>query len=350
MASSAGERIVCRVDRRDDHVVVRTRGILTVDTTAALAEALRQGLSHGHVIIDLQGVTEVDASAYRELEKWQRRYRDRGEFLVLAAPSPQVHRLMRVLHLDHVISVFPNVSAAEEAVKQPVRAERPDQAAVEPVRFAFPGSSAPGAERLAVVGSFNGWDPQAHPMAKTVTGDWTLLVHLPPGRYLYHIWVDGVPWLDPHDDGREPNAWGTEYSIRYIGRRVLADRVLKPIQGGAQVALECHKERTANAVIVRARGEIDLSTIPILETALRDPLENGQHLIVDLTAVRYIDSTGLHTLLKSEEQLREKRLQVLVVVPPSAVIHRVFQISAIDKVIRLFPTLDEAVHSLRPDP
>ena len=126
MAGSAGERIVCRVDRRDDHVVVRTRGILTVDTTAALAEALRQGLSHGHVIIDLQGVTEVDASAYRELEKWQRRYRDRGEFLVLAGPSPQVHRLMRVLHLDHVISVFPNVRAAEEAVKHPVRAGRPD--------------------------------------------------------------------------------------------------------------------------------------------------------------------------------------------------------------------------------
>jgi len=153
-----------------------------------------------------------------------------------------------------------------------------------------------------------------------------------------------------HDDGREPNTWGMEYSIRHIGRRVLAERVLKPIQGGAQVSLECHSEQTADAVIVRARGEIDLSTIPILEAALRAPLQNGQHLILDLTAVRYIDSTGLHTLLRSEEHMREKRLHVLVVVPPAAVIRKIFRISAIDKVIHLFPTLDEAVHSLRPDP
>ena len=187
-------------------------------------------------------------------------------------------------------------------------------------------------------------------MAKTATGDWTVVVHLRPGRYLYHIWVDGVPWLDPHDDGREPNTWGTEYSIRYVSRRVLAERVLKPIRGGAQAPLECQSEQTADAVIVRARGEIDLSTIPILEAALRAPLENGQHLIVDLTAVRYIDSTGLHTLLRSQEQLREKRLRVLVVVPPAAVIRKIFRISAVDKVFHLFPTLDEAMHSLRPDP
>jgi anti-sigma B factor antagonist len=261
-----------------------------------------------------------------------------------------VDRLMRVLRLDHVISVFPTVSEAEEAVKEPVPAHWRDQAAVEPVRFAFPGSLAPGAERLAVVGSFNGWDPQAHPMTKTAAGDWAVVVHLPPGRYLYNIWVDGVPWLDPQDDGREPNTWGTEYSVRYIRRSLLAERVLKPIGGGAQVPLECHSERTAEAVIVRASGEIDLSTIPVLEAALRDPLENGQHLIVDLTAVRYIDSTGLHALLRSEEHLRKQRLQVLVVAPPSALIRRIFQISAIDKVIRLFPTLDEAVRSLRPNP
>ena len=131
---------------------------------------------------------------------------------------------------------------------------------------------------------------------------------------------------------------------------MLPERALRPIQGGAQVALECRSAQTAGAVIVRARGEIDLSTVPILESALRSSLENSQHLIVDLTAVRYIDSTGLHTLLRSEEHMREKRLHVLVVVPPAAVIRKIFRISAIDKVIHLFPTLDEAVHSLRPDP
>jgi anti-anti-sigma factor len=193
IAGGAGEQLVCRVDGRNGHVVVRARGALTFDTTAPLAKALGQGLDRGHVIIDLRGVTEVDASGYRELENWHRRYREHGHFLVLAGPSARVHRWMRVLHLDQVISVFPTVTEAEEAVKEPVSADRPDQAAVEPVGFGFPGLLAPAAERIAVVGFFNGWDPTAHPMAKTAAGDWTVMVHLPPGRYVYNIWVDGVP-------------------------------------------------------------------------------------------------------------------------------------------------------------
>ena len=60
IAGGAGEQLVCRVDGRNGHVVVRARGALTFDTTASLANALWQGLGRGHVIIDLRGVTEVD--------------------------------------------------------------------------------------------------------------------------------------------------------------------------------------------------------------------------------------------------------------------------------------------------
>jgi hypothetical protein len=42
------------------------------------------------------------------------------------------------------------------------------------------------------------------------------MVYLPPGRVLYSFWVDGMMWLDPNDEGRVPNAWGSEYSVRYV--------------------------------------------------------------------------------------------------------------------------------------
>jgi len=88
--------------------------------------------------------------------------------------------------------------------------------AVMPVRFIFPRVLAPRAQRVAVVSSFNGWDAKAHPLRKTPEGDWSITVFLPPGRVVYCFSVDGILWLDPGDEGRMANGWGSEYSVRYV--------------------------------------------------------------------------------------------------------------------------------------
>ena len=85
-----------------------------------------------------------------------------------------------------------------------------------PVAFHFPGSLAPCAQRVAVSGSFNAWNTESHRLTKTPQGEWTVTVFLPPGRVVYCFDVDGTPWLDPGDDGRIPNSWGSEYSVRNV--------------------------------------------------------------------------------------------------------------------------------------
>lgn len=75
---------------------------------------------------------------------------------------------------------------------------------------------APRAQHVAVVSSFNGWDPRAHQLTKTPEGNWRITVFLPPGRVVYCFSVDGIPWLDPGDEGRVANGWGSEYSVRYV--------------------------------------------------------------------------------------------------------------------------------------
>ena len=87
---------------------------------------------------------------------------------------------------------------------------------VVPVTFRFPAGLAPGARRVSVVGSFNRWDPAVHPMRRSADSDWTITVYLSPGRVVYTFSVDGTTWLDPADDGRIPNGWGSEYSVRQI--------------------------------------------------------------------------------------------------------------------------------------
>jgi len=44
-----------------------------------------------------------------------------------------------------------------------------------------------------------------------------ITLYLPPGRTIYCFNVDGAYWLDPDDDGRVPNGWGSEYSVRHVG-------------------------------------------------------------------------------------------------------------------------------------
>jgi predicted carbohydrate-binding protein with CBM48 len=85
-----------------------------------------------------------------------------------------------------------------------------------PTTLRFPGVLAPGARHVAVVGSFNGWNAAVHPLTRTPDGDWTITVYLPATRIVYGFDVDGTFWLDPFDEARLPNAWGSEYSVRSV--------------------------------------------------------------------------------------------------------------------------------------
>ena len=72
-----------------------------------------------------------------------------------------------------------------------------------PWRFRLRAS---GAQRVALVGDFNAWDPQVQPMRLAGDGWWETEMTLPAGSYLYAYWVDGVLVTPPDaqrsvDDG-----------------------------------------------------------------------------------------------------------------------------------------------------
>jgi 1,4-alpha-glucan branching enzyme len=84
------------------------------------------------------------------------------------------------------------------------------------VVFRFDGRRAPAARTVALVGSFNHWNPGAHPLRRDRDGWWSVAVWLPAGEYDYLFLVDGAPWNDPLDDGRAPSEWGGHYSRRVV--------------------------------------------------------------------------------------------------------------------------------------
>jgi len=57
--------------------------------------------------------------------------------------------------------------------------------------------TAPKAKRVCLVGDFNSWHPQSHPMQRRPDGSWYLQVTLHHGHHHYRFMVDGKPALDP---------------------------------------------------------------------------------------------------------------------------------------------------------
>jgi hypothetical protein len=95
--------------------------------------------------------------------------------------------------------------ATTTLVSGPAAADR------ETVRFAL---SAPKATRVALVGSFNEWDPVATPLARDpATGTWMVSLRLPPGRHVYAFVVDGDVTADPAAPRAADDDYGSANSV-----------------------------------------------------------------------------------------------------------------------------------------
>ena len=66
----------------------------------------------------------------------------------------------------------------------------------------------PTAKRVFIVGSFNGWNAAATPMAPAGNGRWLRELWLPPGEHEYLLVVDGEWTFDPMASDYVPNVFG----------------------------------------------------------------------------------------------------------------------------------------------
>lgn len=72
--------------------------------------------------------------------------------------------------------------------------KNPDGALLQFVEFKL---SAPKAKRVSLTGDFAQWKKDAFILKSQSRGLWEILLPLPPGKYRYQFYVDGVITLDP---------------------------------------------------------------------------------------------------------------------------------------------------------
>lgn len=96
------------------------------------------------------------------------------------------------------------------------------------------------------------------------------------------------------------------------------------------------------ASVIDLEGEVDVYTAPQLKQQIINLLDVGTlHVTVNLTAVDYLDSTGLGVLIGGLKRLRE-RDGTLDVICPNPRIKRVFEITGLDKIFDVYASEDEA--------
>ncbi len=89
--------------------------------------------------------------------------------------------------------------------------------------------------------------------------------------------------------------------------------------------------------VLVVRGEVDEVTAPELDTSI-DACPSGRQVIVDLSAVEFISSAGLHALLR-------ERPRAVVLVSPRGNVLRLFEIVRANRRVAVCESLEAAMAS-----
>lgn len=96
------------------------------------------------------------------------------------------------------------------------------------------------------------------------------------------------------------------------------------------------------ATVIEVGGEIDVYTAPKLREKIISLVDDGRYrLIVDLSGVEFLDSTGLGVLVGGLKRVRQHDGGIDLVCTQPRIL-RIFRITGLSRVFEIYDTVDEA--------
>ena len=107
--------------------------------------------------------------------------------------------------------------------------------------------------------------------------------------------------------------------------------------------LSLHVHVVDGIQVFELTGSLDIATSPTVRASLTESSERGDHrLIVNLTNVDFLDSTGLGAIIGAQRRAKEFGGDVRLVVKEGQIL-RLLRITGLLKVLSVYSTLDDAV-------
>ena len=92
---------------------------------------------------------------------------------------------------------------------------------------------------------------------------------------------------------------------------------------------------------VAVRGEVELATAPELTVALDEAIRASTGpFVVDLTAVDFLDSTGISCLVRARALLGQDD-RPLALICPAGIVRRALELTGIDQLVALYSSRED---------
>lgn len=100
----------------------------------------------------------------------------------------------------------------------------------------------------------------------------------------------------------------------------------------------------SGACVVAFKGEVDLESSPAAREVLLKCFENTGKVIVDLSEVTYIDSSGVASLVEALQAAKKNGSQ-FALAASSEPTRRVLELARLDKVFTMYDSVDDGVNA-----
>ena len=111
----------------------------------------------------------------------------------------------------------------------------------------------------------------------------------------------------------------------------------------SKVQLDCSVSYRGGWMVASPRGSLDLDLAPVLWKRLRELTEEPRpKLVLDLSAVDYMDSATLSTLVRIRQHTDAVRGQLRLVIPEPRLL-RLLEVTGLQDSFAVFPTLGAAL-------
>lgn len=101
-------------------------------------------------------------------------------------------------------------------------------------------------------------------------------------------------------------------------------------------------KKQGDVTVVALSGDVDLESSPKVRTALLDSVNARSGVVVDMSAVAYIDSSGVASLVEAFQSARKANtLFALAAVSEPAM--RVLELARLDQIFAIYATVEEGL-------
>ena len=152
-------------------------------------------------------------------------------------------------------------------------------------------------------------------------------------------------------EGEDEGAVNLSLLLEAEGRHEEAERVLETVPAPTTRPLNFAllAQDVADFVVIHVRGELDIYTSPELKEELLIQLQRDVNIVLDFTAVTFMDSTCLGVLVGTVKRMRQTGKR-FALASSDRNLTKIFEITGLDRVFAIRDTVEEAMQAAEAPP